>query len=64
MKKLMLSVFLTTASKLALADVVIEPPKKSPAFTDQPLFQLLLGVGVVALGILFYVRYRRAGNRP
>lgn len=62
MKKLIASLFLTLASVVAFADVVIEPPKKTPEFLDQPAV-LFLGVGIIALSALFYVRYRRARNK-
>ncbi|WP_428653992.1 hypothetical protein [Runella sp.] len=62
MKKLLLSAFLTIVSFVAFADVVIDPPKKSPDFTSQPAFKLLLPAGIVALGILVYVRQRRVKN--
>jgi len=62
MKKLIASLFLTLSSALAFADVVIEPPKKTPDLLDQPAV-LFLGVGIIALSALFYVRYRRARNK-
>lgn len=62
MKKLIASLFFILASVLAFADVVIEPPKKTPELLDQPAV-LFLGVGIIALSALFYVRYRRARNK-
>jgi hypothetical protein len=63
MKKLIASLFLTLASTIAFADVIVEPPKKSPDLLNQPAV-LFLGVGIIALSALFYVRYRRARNKP
>lgn len=62
MKKLATSLFLTLASVVAFADVVIDPPKKTPDSLIQPTV-LMVGVGIIALGALFYVRYRRARNK-
>lgn len=63
MKKLLLSALLTIVSFIAFADVVIDPPNKSPDFTSQPAFKLLLLAGIAALGILVYVRQRRIKNK-
>jgi hypothetical protein len=62
MKKLIASLFLTLASTIAFADVIVELPKKSPDLLSQPTV-LILGVGIIALSVLFYVRYRRARNK-
>jgi hypothetical protein len=62
MKKLIASLSLMLASTLAFADVIVDPPKKSPDLLSQPTI-LILGVGIIALSILFYVRYRRARNK-
>ena len=62
MKKLIASLFLTLASTIAFADVVEEPPIQSSDLLSQPPV-LILGVGIIALGALFYVRYRRARNK-
>jgi hypothetical protein len=62
MKKLIASLSLTLASASVFADVVIDPPKKKPQLLDQPAV-LFLGAGIIALGALFYVRYRRARNK-
>ena len=62
MKKLIASLFLTLDSTIGFADVVEEPPIQSSDLLSQPTV-LILGVGIIALGALFYVRYRRARNK-
>lgn len=62
MKKLITSLSLMPVATLAFADVVVNPPKKIPELLDQPAV-LFLGVGIIALSALFYVRYRRARNK-
>jgi hypothetical protein len=63
MKKLTLLWLATLCSTLALADVIIDPPKQPSNLTSQPEFQLLLVLGAVAVGGLFYMRYSRARKK-
>ncbi|MFN8349677.1 MAG: hypothetical protein U0X91_32050 [Spirosomataceae bacterium] len=63
MKKRTFSLAAVLSPALALADVIVDPPKQEPDLLSQPGFQLLLVLGVLALGGLFYVRYQRARKR-
>lgn len=56
MKKLLLVFLSASISKSAFADVVRTP-------TGSPVSDVLLLVGVLAVAILLFVRYRRSRNR-